>query len=181
MSTEEYDAIIIGAGHKGLTLGAYLQRSGLKTAIFERRHEEGIAIFTSECTAPGFLYNLHAQYMEFLDWMPAWTDFDLPSLGARTVYPEAQSGIAFSDGRPSIVLYSRESPEENLEKTRKSIAEYSKHDADTFIDLFQKVMLLEGSNAVSLYSPPFQPNDDAPFPEQTTSKLIPRCEICLSI
>ena len=83
MSIPEYDAIIIGAGHMGLTLGAYLQRSGLKTAIFERRHEEGSAIYTSECTAPGFLHNMHAQYMEFLDWMPAWTDFDLPSLAGE--------------------------------------------------------------------------------------------------
>jgi phytoene dehydrogenase-like protein len=172
MSTPEYDAIIIGAGHMGLTLGAYLQRSGLKTAIFERRHEEGSAIYTSECTAPGFLHNMHAQYMEFLDWMPAWTDFDLPSLGARCVYPEAQAGIAFSDGRPPIVLYSRENQEENLEKTRKSIAVYSKHDADTFIDLFQKMLMLEGPNATALYSPPVQPTDELPFPDLVTSKFI---------
>ncbi len=53
MTSKVYDAIIIGAGHMGLTLGAYLQRAGLQTAIFERRHEEGSAIYTSECTAPG--------------------------------------------------------------------------------------------------------------------------------
>ena len=50
---KEYDAIVIGAGNMGLTLAAYLQRSGMQTAVFERRHEEGSAIFTSECTAPG--------------------------------------------------------------------------------------------------------------------------------
>jgi phytoene dehydrogenase-like protein len=92
---KEYDAIIIGGGHMGITLGAYLQRAGMQTAIFERRNEEGSAIFTSECTAPGFLHNLHAQYMEFLEWMPIWYDFKLPQFGARTKYPSAQAGVAF--------------------------------------------------------------------------------------
>jgi len=124
---KEYDAIIIGGGHMGLTLGAYLQRAGMQTAIFERRHEEGSAIFTSECTAPGFLHNLHAQYMEFLEWMPVWYDFNLPQFGARSIYPTAQAGIAFSDGRPPVIIYSVEQ-EENYEKTRKSISQYSKHD-----------------------------------------------------
>ena len=38
---KSYDAIIIGGGHMGITLGAYLQRAGMETAIFERRHGEG--------------------------------------------------------------------------------------------------------------------------------------------
>jgi cation diffusion facilitator CzcD-associated flavoprotein CzcO len=36
---QEYDAIIIGAGHNGLILGNYLQKAGLKTLILERRLE----------------------------------------------------------------------------------------------------------------------------------------------
>ena len=60
MPDKAYDAIIIGGGHLGLTLGAYLQRAGMKTAILERRHEEGSAVYTSESIAPGFLHN-HVQ------------------------------------------------------------------------------------------------------------------------
>jgi phytoene dehydrogenase-like protein len=171
MKTKSYDAIIIGAGHMGLTLGAYLQRAGMETAIFERRHEEGSAIFTSECTAPGFLHNLHAQYMEFIDWMPPWYDFDLPNLGARCVYPEAQSGIAFSDGRPPIVIYSREDPE-NVEKTRKSIAVYSKQDADTFVDIVQKVDALKQFTGIQLYNPPPVPTPENPEPGSENIKMV---------
>jgi phytoene dehydrogenase-like protein len=149
MAKKSYDAIIIGGGCMGLCLGAYLQRSGMETAIFERRHEEGSAIFTSECTAPGFLHNLHAQYMEFMDWMPFYKDFELEKLGARYLYPEAQAGIAFSDGRPPIVMYSIEKPE-HFELTRKSIAQYSKSDADTFIDLMQKVVSMSPFLAAGL-------------------------------
>ena len=126
MVKKEYDAIIIGAGNQGLSLAAYLQRSGMEVGIFERRNEEGGCIFSSECTAPGFIHNLHAQYMEFIDWMPFYQDFGLEELGGRMMYPEAQSGIAFSDGRPPIVLYSVEK-EEYFKRTHKSIALYSEH------------------------------------------------------
>lgn len=163
MAKKAYDAIIIGGGCMGLCLGAYLQRSGMETAIFERRHEEGSAIFTSECTAPGFLHNLHAQYMEFMDWMPFYQDFELEKLGARYLYPKAQSGIAFSDGRPPIVMYSIENPE-HFELTRESIAQYSKSDADTFVDLMQKAVAMSPFMAASLYSPPTQPTPEMPDP-----------------
>ncbi len=166
-----YDAVIIGGGHMGITLGAYLQRAGMETAVFELRHEEGSAIYTSECTAPGFMHNLHAQYMEFLDWMPFYQDFGLESLGARTLYPKAQCGIAFSDGRPPIVLYSVEKPE-HLELSRKSIAEYSKQDAETFVEIRQKVKSLEPLMVESLYSPPALPTPENPDPDSFARQAL---------
>ena len=157
----------------GLTLGIYLQNAGLETAIFERRHEEGSAIFTSECTAPGFMHNLHAQYMEFMDWMPVYHDFNLEGLGARTLYPEAQAGIAFSDGRPPVVLYSVEHPE-NFEKTYKSIAQHSKHDAETFTTIRKKILETEQLFATMLYNPSAQPTPENPNPDQWGEQFM--CE-----
>ncbi|MBI4768138.1 MAG: NAD(P)/FAD-dependent oxidoreductase [Deltaproteobacteria bacterium] len=168
MAKLSYDALIIGGGHMGLTLGAYLQRAGMQVAVFERRHEEGSAIFTSECTAPGFLHNLHAQYMEFIDWMPFYHDFELEKLGARCLYPEAQAGIAFSDGRPPIVLYSVENPE-NLERSRKSILVYSRQDADTYVELRRKALEMQHLLAASLYNPPKLPSSEDPDPDNTGS------------
>jgi phytoene dehydrogenase-like protein len=168
---KEYDAIIIGGGHMGLTLGIYLQNAGMETAIFERRHEEGSAIFTSECTAPGFMHNLHAQYMEFNDWMPVYHDFNLEGLGARTIYPEAQAGIAFSDGRPPVILYSVEHPE-NFEKTYKSIAQYSKHDAETYTEIRKKLLENQGMFAHMIYNPPMQPTPEMPDPDAFGDQMI---------
>ena len=170
---KEYDAIIIGGGHMGLTLGIYLQNAGMETAIFERRHEEGSAIFTSECTAPGFMHNLHAQYMEFMDWMPVYHDFNLEGLGARTLYPHAQAGIAFSDGRPPVVLYSVEHPE-NFEKTYKSIAQHSKQDAETFTTIRKKILETEQLFATMLYNPSAQPTPENPNPDQWGEQFM--CE-----
>ena len=99
MSSAAYDAVVIGAGHNGLCLAAYLARAGLRTAIVERRHEEGGGVNTEEPLLPGFRFNLHGQYMEFFDVMPMIRDFGLEELGLRTVMPEAQAAITFEDGR----------------------------------------------------------------------------------
>ena len=40
--TSKYDAIILGAGHNGLILQAYLSRAGLSTVCLERRDVIGI-------------------------------------------------------------------------------------------------------------------------------------------
>ena len=38
---ENYDAIVIGAGHNGLTCACYLARSGLKVLVLEQSHAVG--------------------------------------------------------------------------------------------------------------------------------------------
>ena len=47
-----YDAIVIGAGHNGLTAAAYLARAGLSTLVLERREIVGGCCVTEEI-APG--------------------------------------------------------------------------------------------------------------------------------
>ncbi len=158
VSRTAYDAIVIGAGHNGLCLAAYLQRAGLSTLVVERRHEEGGGVNTEEPVLPGFRHNMHAQYMEFFDIMPMMADFGLEDLGLRTVTPDAQAGIVFADDRPPIVLHRLEL----IERTRESIARYSKADADLFVELRKRAALLEPVLAAGLYSPPA----DGSFEEQ---------------
>lgn len=38
----EYDAVIVGGGHNGLVAANYLARSGVKTAVLEKRHVLGV-------------------------------------------------------------------------------------------------------------------------------------------
>ena len=55
-----YDAIIIGAGHNGLTCACYLARAGLKVLVLERYGTYGGMTVSEELTAPGFLSDVHA-------------------------------------------------------------------------------------------------------------------------
>ncbi len=150
MPDASYDAVIIGAGHNGLCLAAYLARAGMKTAMFERRHDEGGGAHTDEATVPGFWHNLHAQYMEFIEMMPFYRDFDLPSFGARVIKPDAQVGITFADGRPPLIIYRPEL----ADQTRASIAYYSRRDADAFAAIRGKVLADNDYISAMLYSPP---------------------------
>jgi len=52
-SVMNYDAIIIGAGHNGLTCAYYLAKKGKKVLILERHSEIGGAAITEEFH-PGF-------------------------------------------------------------------------------------------------------------------------------
>ncbi len=122
---DSYDAIIIGAGHNGLTLGAYLARSGLDVVVLERRHEEGGGLCTEEITQPGYLHNLHANYHTFVDMAPPVSDLDVRGNGVEYVRPEVQMASIFDDGT-ALTIHT------DLDKTCASLARFSEEDAETF-------------------------------------------------
>ncbi len=121
----DYDAIIIGGGHNGLTLGSYLARSGLDVVVLERRHEEGGGLCTEELTLPGFLHNVHANYHTFVDLAPPVTDLEVRSHGVEYVRPEVQMASIYDDGTALVV-------HRELDRTCESIARFSEEDAETF-------------------------------------------------
>ena len=60
-----YDAIVVGAGHNGLTAAAYLARAGLTTLVLERREIVGGCCVTEEIASrlpriDNFLHRQHA-------------------------------------------------------------------------------------------------------------------------
>ncbi|WP_230198393.1 phytoene desaturase family protein [Luminiphilus syltensis] len=63
---DNYDAIIIGAGHNGLTCAGYLARSGLKTLVLERCPQVGGATLTEEFH-PGFRNSVFSYLVSLLD------------------------------------------------------------------------------------------------------------------
>ncbi len=177
MPDKSYDAVVIGAGHNGLCLAAYLARAGLSTAIVERRHEEGGGANTEEPVIPGFRFNLHANYMEFFDIIPMIQDFDLESAGLRSVTPENQAGIAFADGRPPIVLHRKDL----LDKSHASIARYSKADADTYLELQKRTLDFGPLLGFGIYNPPFPGMDEgqAALVEQLFGDMGLRASDCV--
>jgi phytoene dehydrogenase-like protein len=149
----EYDAVIIGAGHNGLTLGSYLARSGLSVGIVERRAEEGGGLCTEELTLPGFLHNLHANYHTFVNLSPAFEDLDLYEHGLEYSRPEVQMASVFPDGTALTV-------HTDLDKTCASMSRFSEKDAETFRRLYTEAhgyvdLLLH----TLMYEPPMTLNE----------------------
>jgi phytoene dehydrogenase-like protein len=58
--SHRYDAIIIGAGHNGLTCACYLTKAGLRVLVLEANENIGGLTITREVTLPGFHSDLHA-------------------------------------------------------------------------------------------------------------------------
>lgn len=78
--SKEYDVIIVGGGINGLACGAYLAKSGLKVAVFERRTEAGTGCCTEETMHPAVRVNLCACNLVTL-WSPAYEDLELERFG----------------------------------------------------------------------------------------------------
>src|SRR5260370_5603249 len=93
-----YDAIILGAGHNGLILQAYLGKAGLKTLAIERRAIAGGGLSTLE-DPRGFLHNTHAFFLRAITALPRYTDLELERHGARLIEPELNGALITRDGR----------------------------------------------------------------------------------
>ena len=61
----QYDAVIVGGGHNGLTCAAYLARAGLRVVVVERREILGGATVTEEIF-PGFKFSVASYVVSLL-------------------------------------------------------------------------------------------------------------------
>jgi len=127
---QNYDGIIVGAGHHGLVLGSYLQKCGLNILLVDRRLQYGGALVTEEATAPGFYHNLHSINHFHISETPWFRDLNL---GDRVEYitPRYEFGQPHLDG--SALIFGRD-----LEETLANVARFSKKDAQTFRDWNRK-------------------------------------------
>lgn len=79
MANENFDAIVIGGGHNGLTTANYLAMGGLKVCVLERRHIVGGAAITEEFH-PGYR-NSVASYVVSLLRPEVIEDLELEKYG----------------------------------------------------------------------------------------------------
>lgn len=141
---ETLDGIVIGAGHNGLICAAYLARAGLKVAVIERNSEIGGGTTTEEVTLPGFRHNLHANYHVGVIDSPWLRDLELHRFGLSYLLPPVQHAMTFPDG--TCVVFHR-----NPEKTAESFARFSKRDAETYRELYEKYAIRMRRFMVSTY------------------------------
>lgn len=151
-SSDGWDVIVIGAGHNGLACGGYLAKAGRRVLVLEARHVAGGGCATDEVTAPGFTHNFHSNFHGLIHWGPVYADLELERHGARYVWPENQFAHVFPDGDALVCSL-------DLDETCRSIARFSKRDAEVFRDLARTYReALADAIIPSLFSAPVPPS-----------------------
>jgi phytoene dehydrogenase-like protein len=100
MKAPAYDALVIGAGHNGLTCAGYLARAGLKVKVVERRPVVGGACVTEEFH-PGFR-NSTCSYVVSLLNPKIIRDLELAKYGLKILSRPAE-GFYPDPGGSSLV------------------------------------------------------------------------------
>ena len=96
----QYDVIIIGAGHNGLTCAAYLARAGRRVLVLERRDVVGGCAVTEEVDpelAPGCRVST-ASYIASMLRPTIIRDLKLGAYGLKMVACDPGVQAAFEDG-----------------------------------------------------------------------------------
>src|ERR1700687_2864844 len=117
---EQYDAIIIGAGHNGLVAAGYLARAGKSVLVLEQRDRVGGAC-TLEEPFPGFVMSPCAYVVSLLR-PEIIRDLELHRYGFEAYVKDPQMFVPYPD---DTCLLMRASTEKTVEQIRR----FSPHDA----------------------------------------------------
>ena len=149
MPDSTYDAIVVGGGQHGMIVACYLQKAGMKTAIFEIKSQIGGTMTSTVGPLPSFTRNVSANWTRFYGH-PAYEEFNLKEKGLEYIFPDGNEAMIF-DNDTCLVGYTylkvvdeqtgrTELSKENMQKSLNEIARFSKKDADTAEELFRRYM-----------------------------------------
>ncbi len=133
LGRDSYDAIVIGAGHNGLTAAAYLAKAGLSTLVLERRDIVGGCCVTEEI-APGCRAST-TSYIASMLRPEVIRDLQLARHGLRMVPCEPSLQVPFPDGE--VIPWWPERERTVLELRKLSI-----RDAATFVRVDERLKKL---------------------------------------
>src|ERR1700683_384381 len=125
---EEYDVVIVGAGHNGLVAGTYLAKAGRRVLIVERAAKLG------GMTSSGFLIPQAPQHMVtpcaveliFIRATGLIEEFDLPRHGLQWVDPDPSYVYLHPDGT-SIAVF------RDPRRTAEDMARLSRADGEAYL------------------------------------------------
>ena len=128
----QYDAIVVGAGHNGLTAAAYMARAGLRVLVLEARAVVGGAAVTEELggvKVPTLAHTVGRLRPSVV------RELDLASHGLSLVAPEVRVFAPQPDGR-AVTLYA------DLARSVESLRSISEDDAASFVEYDRRVRSL---------------------------------------
>ncbi len=128
-----FDAIVVGAGHNGLTAAAYLARGGLHVLVLEARGRVGGATITEELgrgvKVPSLAHTVGRLRPSVV------RELELARYGLSLVAPEVRVFAPQADGR-AVTLWA------DLAKTVDALRTWSEDDAAAYVEFDRRVRTL---------------------------------------
>jgi phytoene dehydrogenase-like protein len=121
VTTEDVDAVVIGAGHNGLVAANLLADAGWRVLVLEATATPGGSVRTAELTAPGFHSDLCSAFFPLAAVSPAIRALGLESYGLRWRHAPAVLAHVFPDGRHATIS-------RDLDATAASLASFAPGD-----------------------------------------------------
>lgn len=146
----KYDVVIIGGGHNGLTVAAYLLKAGLNVCVVERQDKVGGGVISRELTLPGFKHDPASAMHGIIAANPMIHRDELGLMskyGLKYVSTEKPFAVVFPDGRAMVFQH-------DLDKTCESIAQFSRKDAEAYRKFNQAAIEMRKVVQLGMFSPP---------------------------
>lgn len=142
--------VVIGGGHNGLIVAAYLAKAGVGVCVVEKQDKVGGGVITRELTLPGFKHDPHSVMHQALLANPLIHQDELglvSKYGLKYIFSDPQVAIVFPDDR-ALIIY------RDVDKTCQSIAQFSERDAEVYPKYLESCRKMLRVMTWGAFSPP---------------------------
>lgn len=145
-----FDIVVMGAGHNGITAACYLAKAGKKVLILERQDQAGGGVMTKELNTPGYRHDVHSSCHIMIQGNPMLTEDELGLFsehGLKYNYSDVPYASIFP-GNETLITY------KDLDRACIEIAKFNEKDAETYRKFATRSMEMMPMFVSGLYSPP---------------------------